>query len=490
MWKQPTPQPTEQFDCSAGAESWEVSWNLAQKAWCCEHRGIACDPYECSEDAEWTAVKRAWCCNNRGVGCAPVVQPPGTELGAARPAPEPTVVGASFGESAPSFDCDAGLAQWRRVWSDEKKAFCCKEVLCEDSGSDSTAPASPTAGAAARPQAWYDCADGRSTWELWPPSKKSWCCQGGFIPTCDAYDCGDGQQEAWFPDKSAWCCAQRGRCAISETTTVLHFDCSQDAERWEKAWSSSKKAWCCATSKVACDPFDCAPAAEGMWSPEKRDWCCEHKQEGCSSDIVTTTRLPSQYGGIGGDDHDCSRDLDTAKLSWSPAKKVECCIREGKGCPEVEVNGFEGDGDRRRDLSAGDGRGVSGEAAVGKGASSEAAVGKGTSRDSSDIASGFQLPFGLPALPTLGLADARPAAVRTTEREGHGFKLRFACLTAAAGGALLLATVALVCIRTMRSADVGLEGYWPAPASPKRPRPVQEGYHTQEIEVSRCLYCS
>merc|ERR1712232_1147674 len=56
------------------------------------------------------------------------------------------------------YDCEAGLAKWKKGWSDSKKDWCCKHEKkgCEDP---------------------FDCEAGLDNWQKgWADKKKTWCC--------------------------------------------------------------------------------------------------------------------------------------------------------------------------------------------------------------------------------------------------------------------------------------------------------------------------
>ena len=61
---------------------WEKGWPSDKKAWCCGHRNIACDPWDCNLDlgaweSAWCDKKKGWCCQNKHIGC-PTPTPPTT----------------------------------------------------------------------------------------------------------------------------------------------------------------------------------------------------------------------------------------------------------------------------------------------------------------------------------------------------------------------------------------------------------------------------
>lgn len=120
-------------------------------------------------------------------------------------------------------------------------------------------------------------------------------------------------------------------------TTTAPYDCNAGLDAWETEWALGKKTWCCQVQGRACDAFNCVPSAKNPitgWPLSKSRWCCKHHSVSCP---VSTSRppLPSEYGGLGGNDLNCMLDLQVAAQMWSPQKKIICCVREGKGCPEL-----------------------------------------------------------------------------------------------------------------------------------------------------------
>lgn len=142
----PRPRPIQRsgagvFDCEVGVSKWEKGWSILKKAWCCQHKQVACEPHDCSEDYNkwedrWAREKRDWCCKNKQIGCG--------LLG-------PT------SESSLFYECDQGLIP---SWSLGKKAWCCAQ---EHLGCPSDEKS-------------YDCNLGQSK-DMWSHEKKVWCCK-------------------------------------------------------------------------------------------------------------------------------------------------------------------------------------------------------------------------------------------------------------------------------------------------------------------------
>mmetsp|Transcript_32056 Transcript_32056/g.89287 ORF Transcript_32056/g.89287 Transcript_32056/m.89287 type:complete len:168 (+) Transcript_32056:366-869(+) len=72
------------YDCAVDYTTWQQSWTLGQKVWCCRkfERGCPDMPtptsppvvFDCADGIEtwstgWTRQKRAFCCQNEGKGC-------------------------------------------------------------------------------------------------------------------------------------------------------------------------------------------------------------------------------------------------------------------------------------------------------------------------------------------------------------------------------------------------------------------------------------
>lgn len=92
------------YDCRRGLESWQQTWSLAKRSWCCQ-RGRCPAPvnYDCEAGGDrrehWSLFKKSWCCAHRLVGC-----------------PE---------HESLTFDCNEGFKTWKATWSRTKQAWCC-----------------------------------------------------------------------------------------------------------------------------------------------------------------------------------------------------------------------------------------------------------------------------------------------------------------------------------------------------------------------------
>mmetsp|Transcript_26195 Transcript_26195/g.74466 ORF Transcript_26195/g.74466 Transcript_26195/m.74466 type:complete len:431 (+) Transcript_26195:26-1318(+) len=114
---QPTTTRPITFDCSLSVQSWETEWTLDRKTWCCQQRGVACDPFDCEPKAsnlmaQWSPRKISWCCRHRGEGCPTTTPPP----------PLPSEYGGHGGDD---LDCKFNLAKAVTLWSPGKKVICC-----------------------------------------------------------------------------------------------------------------------------------------------------------------------------------------------------------------------------------------------------------------------------------------------------------------------------------------------------------------------------
>lgn len=104
------------------------------------------DPYDCMEGFPnwkygWSKKKKDWCCSNRGVACEAVgphaAEPPGDAPGSTDEALEDFLMAdrLSDGDVDNDYDCAMDWENWEVVWTDAKKAWCCKQkqLGCPDS---------------------------------------------------------------------------------------------------------------------------------------------------------------------------------------------------------------------------------------------------------------------------------------------------------------------------------------------------------------------
>mmetsp|Transcript_37803 Transcript_37803/g.87517 ORF Transcript_37803/g.87517 Transcript_37803/m.87517 type:complete len:867 (+) Transcript_37803:45-2645(+) len=220
-----TPTPSYSYDCHIPVgHSFEGMFIPEQKIWCCHHKNIGCDPFDCGyqysrRDILWSNPKRHWCCSHAQLGCSHT---------------RPSHV-IHYPHPSDPFDCEAGLAKWEIGWSDMKKGWCCKfkHVACKP----------------------FDCAFEYSSRETkWSVTKKTWCCQ-------------------------------KENVGCESSSTHGKFDCDAGFVKWEKGWSAAKKTWCCAHHQRACDKYNCHEDFNDRyldWSREKRAFCCDKYSYACS----------------------------------------------------------------------------------------------------------------------------------------------------------------------------------------------------------------
>jgi len=214
---------TLEFDCAAGFSNWEHEWSLRKRRFCCESAGRGCPsrPTAFAHDCEtgfvnwakaWSGSKRLWCCKHYGRGClsadsagppseAPRPLSPGAlaQRSLVKPSPMPRAA-----TSSPLHDCEAGFANWAKVWSTSKKRWCCvyHGRGCLETAMERTSSLG------------FDCEAGYVNWEKdWSVFKKDWCCEHQFRgcdqTTSRLYDCQAGLGDfrlAWSPGKQKWCC--------------------------------------------------------------------------------------------------------------------------------------------------------------------------------------------------------------------------------------------------------------------------------------------
>lgn len=113
---------------------------------------------------------------------------------------------AEWAPASRAYDCDSGISDFARIWSEAKKAWCCK---WEHRG--------------CAPAVSYDCESGYATW-----------------------------QEDWSLFRKAWCCQHRNKACPKDVKEVDDFDCNSGYAHWERGWSSLKKSWCCQHAGMGC----------------------------------------------------------------------------------------------------------------------------------------------------------------------------------------------------------------------------------------------
>eukprot|EP01083_Nonionella_stella_P162985 535583_1 len=130
------------------------------------------------------------------------------------------------------FDC-----RTKEVWTDEKKAWCCKEkqLGCADE---------------------FDCSPNED-WSVASAEKKRWCCAVHRTGCPPVDPCEDTSQDV---------CKGKGTCVYQPKKCVAgpdcpHFKCQADefdcspTDDWSVA-SAEKKRWCCAVHRMGCPQVD------------------------------------------------------------------------------------------------------------------------------------------------------------------------------------------------------------------------------------------
>lgn len=113
---------------------------------------------------------------------------------------------AEWAPASRAYDCDAGISDFARIWSEAKKAWCCR---FEHRG--------------CAPAVSYDCESGYATW-----------------------------QEDWSLFRKAWCCQHRNKACPKDVKEVDDFNCNSGYAHWQRGWSSLKKSWCCQHAGMGC----------------------------------------------------------------------------------------------------------------------------------------------------------------------------------------------------------------------------------------------
>lgn len=198
------------FDCSSGAENWNMLWSTEQQEYCCMTTGVGCTTQMTTAFPETTPT-------------APPTPPPPLPPRPLPPRPRPT---RPVPRGDP-FNCAIGS---ETEWHQDKSQWCC---IHHHKGCPPTAPplvpVQPIVPVApVRPADPYNCQDGYANWQVgWSVGKKAWCCKVH----------GKG------------CPGQMG-CA----TTSKPYDCNAAYANWMAAWSVGKKAWCCKNEGKGCPP--------------------------------------------------------------------------------------------------------------------------------------------------------------------------------------------------------------------------------------------
>lgn len=323
----------EAYDCDRDFHTWEVTWPVDKKTWCCGSESRGCEAYQCELsvlDEElgvdgWLQEKVDWCCSNKAIFC-PTTTLPSAEVPPPLPVLVPPVQAAS-----PEYDCVGNFEQWDGI----ERSWCCvnSQLACDP----------------------WDCQqDLASLATSWPMEKKGWCCEHEKLGC--KFDCGAGfsdYESGWSDEQKTWCCATAG-------IACEKFDCNVGLATWEGDWSADKKQWCCNTKGWACDPYDCQfqlNTWEASWIPAKKVWCCQQHRVGCviTSESTSSSPVPRfdcnagwdnwEYGWSDDQKHwccdsvgracesfECTKDVESWEEKWMPEKKSFCCFHGGMGC--------------------------------------------------------------------------------------------------------------------------------------------------------------
>lgn len=350
-----------QYHCHRGTPSF---WTSGKKQWCCLNEGMGCDvqqpvataeaatdtvttlgpaSYDCFDglltwQKSWDVEKRAWCCTNAHLGCglpskaisqasaAATVESPHLQATSQEPLPEqaePPSGGDQDGSTTTSipFTCQEDILDWH-VWSAEKQRWCCtyQGVGCKELNApaqDAEAETSPTL--ALIPPKPFDCLKGLQHWRNeWSEAKRSWCCDHDALG-CDASDCHEhlaSWQASWSHEKQAWCC-KRLSLGCPDVPSWQSYDCTSRLSESDQVWPRQQRDWCCTYEHLGCpeqpdmsddavadasvpepaaeptqmmvtdsgaEPFDCEAAQLNWqmdWSSQQKDWCCSNSGVGC-----------------------------------------------------------------------------------------------------------------------------------------------------------------------------------------------------------------
>jgi len=208
-----------------------------------------CDKDYVTWDVSWGIRKRQYCCETQGRGCATTAFPETTPT-------SPTTVSVST-SSVPHGDphnCAIGVPE---QWSLDKRRWCCR---VHHRG----CPRRPTLPPHRPPLDPYNCAAGYDNWQAgWSVGKKAWCCAHhhrgcpdtpGCLPGTKPYDCAAGYGNwlrGWSIGKKSWCCKHEGKGCTNSGKT---YDCQAGYANWMAGWSLSKKQWCCQYEGKGCMP--------------------------------------------------------------------------------------------------------------------------------------------------------------------------------------------------------------------------------------------
>lgn len=183
------------FDCT-GVES---QWSQGKKLWCCDRFGRACPRLPPSPPAAALAAAppptRITALPPPPLPPPPPQAPPPPPPVPPPPAPKPpppppptlpprphvemrapppaapVAIHPAPAHPSKQFDCAAGVSNWKKGWSEQKKAWCClkEKVAC---------PQQIHLNHVKTTSEPYDCVSGFLNWKKgWSAGKKVWCCK-------------------------------------------------------------------------------------------------------------------------------------------------------------------------------------------------------------------------------------------------------------------------------------------------------------------------
>lgn len=244
----PSTSTTVPYDCQRGYTFWKEMWPVDKKAYCCKHffplgceasatvksttvqKTTTTEPFNCQDDgntASWLEERREWCCSREGVACHEAV-------------PHHERV-----ERLGVFNCQAGLRDAERLWTADKKAYCCdrQRLGCPTHSVDQVGSS-------------------RNTFSKGAAACSAHCKVDGLNSTC----AGRIRWAAAFMFQSKDDACERGHAFI--TRGCPHCDA-------------------CPLQEVHCKalpPYECGSGDEMRWTDAKRRWCCKQSSLGCTSD--------------------------------------------------------------------------------------------------------------------------------------------------------------------------------------------------------------
>lgn len=188
------------FDCEVDYANWDEKWSVDQQRWCCHQLSRACEsgerpsareaassllplaavqPYDCHPEPDWNSTwtkgQKAWCCKHNGLGCQPLPTqhpPPRSHLRTSTS--QPGIVTATQGGSAgwaaarqPAEAPDGDRSQTQEF--SQAAELVTSQIQSVPEVADSSAMPLPT-----QSRMRFNCS---SAPEVWSFTKQLWCCQ-------------------------------------------------------------------------------------------------------------------------------------------------------------------------------------------------------------------------------------------------------------------------------------------------------------------------